>query len=81
VNPVKIEMIYDFWSFKFKALGFPTETARVFAYSVEYKSEQLTRYAPDKLPQYLQSQSEKRPDNFVAVPFLEYSGRKPKDEG
>ena len=44
-------MIYDFWLFKFKALGFPTETAQVFAYSVEYKNEQLKRYAPDKLPQ------------------------------
>jgi hypothetical protein len=73
-------MIYDSWLFKFKALGFPTETAQVFAYSVEYKSEQLKRYAPDKLPQYLQSESEKRPDNFVVVPFLEHFGRKPKDE-
>lgn len=73
-------MIYDFWLFKFKALGFPTETAQLFAYSVEYKSEQLKRYAPDKLPQYLQSQSIKYPGDFVVVPFLEYLGRKPKDE-
>ncbi len=77
---MKIVMIYDFWFFKFKTLGFPTETAQVFAYSVEYKSEQLKQYAPDKLAQYLRSQSEKRPDNFTAVPFLEYLGRKPKDE-
>ena len=73
-------MIYDFWLFKFKALGFPTETAQIFAYSVEYKTEQLKRHAPDKLPQYLQSQSEKRADNFVVVPFLEYLGMKPKIE-
>ena len=66
--------------FKFKPLGLPTETAQVIAFSVEYKSEQLKRYAPDKLPQYLQSQSEKRPDNFVVAPFLEYLGKKPKDE-
>jgi len=73
-------MIYDFWFFKFKALGFPADMAEVFAYSIECKSDQLKQYAPDTLPEYLQSQSKKRPHNFAFVPLTELLGRKPKDE-
>jgi len=82
-------MIANFWLYKFKALGFPPETAVSFAYSIEYKSAQLKQYDPDYLPQYLREQSEKRPKNFITVPFSEYKkntdllkllGRKPKDE-
>jgi len=54
--------------------------AEVFAYSVEYKSQQPKQYAPDKLPQYLQTESKKRPHNFAFVPLLEYLDRSPKDE-
>ncbi len=73
-------MIYDFWLSKFKALGFSTDIAEVFAYSVEYQSQQLKQYDPDKLPEFLQSQSKRRPENFVVVPFLEYLDKSPKDE-
>ena len=73
-------MIADFWLYKFKAVGFPTKMAEVFAYSVECQSQQFKQYDPDFLPEYLRGESEKRPHNFKFVPLVELLGRNPKDE-
>jgi hypothetical protein len=70
------DTIEYFWQRKFLRKGFHPDTAKLFAHTIEYKSQLLKGKHPGELAAYLRSESEKTSKQYTTKTLLELLGRR-----